>query len=200
MVQTTAAFRNWLTSNPNMKLSSDAAVLRITHEGITNYESLLDFDKKSIQKLPITCRSGIPAIIADDPNGIAAEAAVPGANINSISVCRLIVASNAAKYYTWIGRNMTLATMHYTNVLSDFKVEWEDYEKLREADEPAIPKINDREAERKVIKWVPIFMDVMSRPLVQRVHYLMSCARILMYLLKLTIHLMRTHILEPQVV
>ena len=79
MVQTTAAFRNWLKFNPNMKLSSDAAVLCITHdEGITKYESLLDFDKKSIQKLPVTCRSGIPVIIADAPNGIAAEAAVAG--------------------------------------------------------------------------------------------------------------------------
>ena len=146
-----------------MKLSSDAAVLRITHEGITNYESLLDFDKESIQKLPVTCRSGIPAITADAPNGIAAEAAIPGANINSISVRRLIVASNAVTYYTSIGRSVTAANMHYTQVLSDFKVEWEDYEKLRKADEPAIPRINDRDAERKVIKWVPIFIDVMSR-------------------------------------
>ena len=163
MVQTTAAFRNWLKSNPNMKLSSDAAVLRITHEGVTNYESLLDFDEKSIQKLPVTCRSAIPAIVADPPNGIAAEAAVAGANINSISIRRLIVASNAVKYYTSIGRSITPASMHYTQVLSDFKVEWEDYKKLQEADEPAVPKINDREAERKVIKWVPIFMDVMPR-------------------------------------
>ena len=163
MVQTSAAFRSWLKSNPNMKLSSDAAVLRISHEGITNYESLLDFDKKSIQKLPITCRSAIPAIAADVPNGIAAEAAVPGANINSISVRRLIVASNAVRYYTSIDRNITPASMHYTNVLADFKVEWEDYEKLQDADEPTIPKVNDRDSERKVIKWVPVFMDVMSR-------------------------------------
>ena len=57
--------------------------------------------------------------------------------------------------------------LHYTQVLSDFKVEWEDYEKLQDADEPTAPKINDREAERKVIKWVPIFMDVICHaPLV----------------------------------
>ena len=133
MVQTTAAFRNWLKSNLNMKLSSNAAVLRISHEGIANYESLLDFDKKSIQKLPVTCRSGIPAIAADVPNGISAEADVPGANINSITVRRLIFSSNYVRYYTLIGWNITPASMYHTQVLSNFKVEWEDYEKLQDA-------------------------------------------------------------------
>ena len=52
----TLAFKAWLKANSNMKLSSDAAVTRLTYEGITNMESLIDFDKKSIESLPNTCK------------------------------------------------------------------------------------------------------------------------------------------------
>ena len=49
MVAVIQAFKSWLKLGTNMKLSSDAAVLRLTYEGITNYDSLLDFDTKSIE-------------------------------------------------------------------------------------------------------------------------------------------------------
>eukprot|EP00957_Ditylum_brightwellii_P189336 14411098-Ditylum_brightwellii.AAC.1 len=49
---------------------------------------------KSIKDLPKICKESI-AVIADNiPNGIAAEAAVSGANISSISVQHLIVTTN----------------------------------------------------------------------------------------------------------
>ena len=163
MVQVSVAFRNWLKAGTNIKLSSDAAVTRITHEGITNFDSLADFDKKSIERLPQICKEAIPAIEADGDNNVVAELAVNGANISSISVRRLITASNAVVYYQSINRTMTPANMHYNNVLATFKIEWDAYKELRDADEPKIPKINDRDAERKVIKWVPVFLDSMSR-------------------------------------
>ena len=163
MVVVSNAFRNWLKAGTNIKLSSDAAVTRITHEGITNFDSLADFDKKSIERLPQICKEAIPAIVVDAANDVEAEIAVNGANISSISVRRLITAANAVVYYQSIGRAMTPATMHYNNVLSIFKVEWEAYSELRDADTPKVPKINDRDTERKVIKWVPIFLDCMSR-------------------------------------
>ena len=81
-----------------MKLSSNAAVLRLTKEGITNFESLTDFDKKSMERLPATCKETIAQIARDRANNIPAENEVPGANISSISVRRLIVAMNAAEY------------------------------------------------------------------------------------------------------
>ncbi len=83
-----------------MRLSSDASVLHLTKEGITNFESLTDFDKKSLECLPATTKETIDAIIAGDvPNNIAAEAEVPGANLSSILVydC-LIVTMHAAEY------------------------------------------------------------------------------------------------------
>jgi hypothetical protein len=149
MVNTSAAFRTWSKGNLNMKLSSDASVVRLTHEGI-----LTDFDTKAIKLLPKVCKDNIDAIVADVPNGIAAENAVNGANISSISVQRLIVATDAARYYQAINRTPTTLNMHYTNVLKVFKLEWEAYEK--------IPKINDRDGDRKVVRWAPIFLDALE--------------------------------------
>ena len=128
MVTSTAGFRAWLKGNTEMKLSPDASVTRILHEGINNFEALLDFDKKSIQALPTICKENIAAIAQDEANGIAAEAPVNGANISSISIRRLITAVRAAKYYTSIGRIVTVEKMYYTNILSNFTLEWDDYE------------------------------------------------------------------------
>ena len=162
MVTTTAAFRTWLKSAPNMKLSSDASVARVTHEGITNYDSLKDFDKAAIKNFPKVCKETINAIPADTANNIQAEAEVPGANVSSISVQHLIVAANTSRYYDAIGRTMDASNMHYNNVLLHLKIKWKTYEALQKEDDPSIPKINDRDNNRKIICWAPIFLDCMD--------------------------------------
>ena len=67
----------WLKASDNMKLSYDRSVTRLMKEGITDFESLTDFDKKSIQDLPNTVKETIPAITADAALGIAGERAIP---------------------------------------------------------------------------------------------------------------------------
>ena len=156
-------FKNWLKSTTNIRLSSDRAVNRLIAEGIVNFASLLDLDKKSVEALPSVCKETIPAVAADVNNGIAAEAAVNGANITSISVRRLIVAVNAAYYYHSIGRTLDHRCLHYDNVLSKFKTEWDNYQTLRDLDEPDVPLVNDRDNDRKIIKWAPVFLDCLSR-------------------------------------
>jgi len=146
-----------------MKLSSDAAVTRILYEGITNFDSLSDFDKSSIEGLPETCREKIAAVTADATLNIAAEPEIPSANIGSISIRRLLVAMNAVKYYQSIDRTINPANMHYGNVLSGFKLEWEAYRDLRKQDELDVPLVKDKDGERKIIKWAPVFLDCMSR-------------------------------------
>ena len=74
-----------------MKLSSNASVLRITYEGITNFQSFMDFDRDSIESLSKACSKNIDRIIDDVPNGIAAKNAVPGKNISTISICLLLL-------------------------------------------------------------------------------------------------------------
>ena len=158
-----AAFKNWLKGNTTMKLSSDGAVLCICKEGLTNFDSLTDFDKRSLERLPAVCKAPIDAVIEDVANGIQAENRVPGANISSISVQRLIVAMHAAEYYTAINRAMTVANMHYINVLKPFKLEWDTYKDLCNQDEPDVPLVSEKDGDRRIIKWVPIFLDCLSR-------------------------------------
>ena len=99
----TAGFKSWLKSNVNIKLASNAAVLRLTHEGVTDFGTLLDFDRDNIEALSKPCSKTIPAVLADPANGIAVEVEVPGANVSSISIRRLVVALHAVKYYHLIG-------------------------------------------------------------------------------------------------
>jgi len=141
-----------------MKLSSDASVNRVIHEGITDFTSLIDFDKDTILHLPKVCKEPIATIPADPANNITATAEVPGANVSSITVQRLLVACRAAKYYDSINRGMTTSTMHYTNILCNFKIEFEAYEALKKKDAPDIPRINDKDGDHKIIRWTPFLI------------------------------------------
>lgn len=162
-LQVAAAFKAWLKQGTNMKLSSNSAVTRITHEGITNFESLMDFDKDSIDLLPRACSRAIPAVEADADNNVQAEEAVPAGNISTISVHRLKVAADCARFYRDVGRELTYANMHYDNVLAGFKIDYDAYRVLKNQDSPKVPIVNEKDRDKKVIKWIPLFEDVMSR-------------------------------------
>ena len=159
-----AEFEAWLKAGDNMKLSSNRTVARLVAEGITDFDSLVDFDKKSIQYLPKTVKETIPQIAEDVGAGIEAQRAIPGVVLSTISVRRLITAVNAADYYTPIGMTMDVDNMNYNNVLKFFKVEWETcYQDLLDQDTPDVPLISDKEGDRKVIKWVSVFQDCLAR-------------------------------------
>ena len=83
--------------------------------------------KAYIKNLPRVCKGSIDAIATDVANNVQAEAALPGANVSSISVQRLIVAANAARYYASIGRTMDASSINYGNIISTFNIECEAY-------------------------------------------------------------------------
>ena len=134
----------------------------MTYEGITNFASLTNFDKKSIESIPTTCRENTLAIKNDPESDITAEPSITGANRSSIAICQFIVAVKADKYYTLIGRTMNTTNMHYSNVLSSFNIQWYTYEEPKKEDDTNVPVINDKENYCKVIKWVSIFTDCIS--------------------------------------
>ena len=70
----------------NMKLSSDAFVLKITYEGLTNFQYFMEFDSNITKSLSKSCIKNIDSIIADVPNEIASENAFPGTNIRIILI------------------------------------------------------------------------------------------------------------------
>ena len=140
-----------------MKLSSDASVLRLTHEGITNFACLSYFDKKSIQCLTIICKNSTPDIDADVSNNIGAEGTIAGANTSSISVIRCVVAVISSKHYGSITRFITLHNVRYLILLTTFKTENASYLFVKYEAEPNVPKIYDSRNDHKAIRWFPIF-------------------------------------------
>ena len=82
-----------------MNLSSEGAVPWIKYENITNWNSLLDFNMRSIQLLPQICKGIIQVILANSNKNVQAKAEVLGANISSVSVHYLLVAVCATQYY-----------------------------------------------------------------------------------------------------
>ena len=76
--------RSCLKSDVNMKLSSNVSVFKITYKGLTQLHSFIDFDRDSIESLLEACSKYIDAIVADVPNRIATQNAVPETNISTI--------------------------------------------------------------------------------------------------------------------
>ena len=54
---------------------------------------------------------------------------------------------------------MHARNMNYSNVLSIFNIDYDTYEELKKEDDPDVPVINDKDNDRKLIKWVSIFTD-----------------------------------------
>ena len=96
-------------------------------------------------------------------NNMVAEPAVPVANINSLAVQCPVVAMRASNYYDSIGRKPTDINMHYNNVLKGFKDDYEAYALLIKQDSPEAPVVNEKDKEKRVIKWVPLFENCLSR-------------------------------------
>ena len=160
---TTDAFKEFLKSPQYVKMMTNQAVNRVLCEGITDFDSLCDFDKDSLKSLNKNCQTEIPKILADAAANIAAEPAVKGAFISMLSSIRLLTSCNAAKYYKLVCRTPTLSNMKYTGVLDKFQVDWDQYEKLKKQDKPVVPLVKEADSVKKIINWAPIFVDCMSR-------------------------------------
>ena len=92
-------FNQYLKQNTCIGMLTNAITTQVNHECLSTYESLLDFDTKSIKALQTACKEAVPAITADPANNIAAQAAIPGVSIPSKCILRLTEAVHAAHYY-----------------------------------------------------------------------------------------------------
>ena len=138
---------------------SNTAVVCITYEGVTNFSSLTNFDKKIIEYLPTTHKQKIRAITNDPAAGITALLGIPVANTSLIVIFRLMMEVQAVKYYNSTIRTMNAINMHYKNVSSKFNIQWDTYDELKKEDDTYVPVINDNDNDRKLIKWLSIFND-----------------------------------------
>ena len=80
-----------------------------------------------------------------------------------VSQIRLLTACNAVKYYKLVGRTPNLSNMRNLEVLSQFQVDWENYEKLKKQDSHKVPLVKEADGVEKIINWNPVFEECMSR-------------------------------------
>ena len=146
----------------NMTLSLDASVLRLTHEGVTNFACLSDFDKKSIENLPRVHKNSIPDTESDATNRISAEVSFAGVNVSLISTSRLITSFNADNHYSSIARVTTPQNIGYASVLETFKIEHEACVSVKDDYDSKVPNANDKENYRKIILWSPVLKYFLS--------------------------------------
>ena len=140
-----------------MKISSDASVIYLTHEGIISFATLFDFDKKNIQCLPNICKKSIPIIDIDASNNVGSESTVSRSNMHSVSVIMLVTAFNTSKYCVSFARVMNLNNIKYFTVLATFKVEYNPCLSVNDEAKPKAPKTNDRDNIRNDIHCSQMF-------------------------------------------
>ena len=66
-------------------------------------------------------------------------------------------------YYTVIVKAPNFDNMHYYNVIGGFKTKYDSYVLLKKQTSPKVPFVSDKDKEKKIIKWVPLFEDTLSR-------------------------------------
>ena len=53
--------------------------------------------------------------------------------------------------------NSDFENMHYDNLLAEFITDYDDYVMLKEKTSPKVPLVIDKDKEKIIIKWVPLF-------------------------------------------
>ena len=135
------------------------------------------FNCESIESLGKECSKTIDAIISDLLNGIKAENEVLGTNITTISIPWLVVDTYAVNDCCSNGRVPDCNTMNYIKILAAFNTNHDAYSLVCKQDSPDSPFLKNKDKGRKIIKWVPLFEDTLSRifgskgPLVYGIRY-----------------------------
>ena len=72
--------------------------------------------------------------------------------ISAKSKKRIIVAAEAARFYTQVGRPLTSVNMNW-KTLANFEIQWDALKELKNQDDPVVPKVE----KGSIIKWIESF-------------------------------------------
>ena len=151
--QTTAFFEN-----ANQMAIPNATVVKLSSEGISNAMDLSEFDKTSINQIADNLRRPGGRVV--DPNDPNATIPTPPFVFGAKSQQRLLVASDAVRFYETIGRNLTASNLQWSTVLIHFKDLWKALVDRKNADEPDTPRITKA---LPIMKWTEAFVDHLNR-------------------------------------
>ena len=159
----------FFTSNLQMALTPDQREA-LQREGLVTVHDFEDFKEEELKVAFKNARSGIPGtptvqaipeVRAQDGSVIQALVqAIPGTpGVRSVPIpakciTRLLIASVAYNYYKHTGREITNTSMHFTNVLREFHVEWNAMLSMAEQEAPSLPMLTKN---NPPLKWCESF-------------------------------------------
>ena len=136
-------------------------VVQLQSEEITLGADLTDFDKDSLQQMADNLRC--PGGCVPGPN----PGAPPGSTIptppfvfGAKSQNHIAVACDLVRYYTTVGRDLTVDNLQWSTIMKNFKIQWTVLKERKGDDSPDVPKISKV---LPVTKWMEAFQDFLNR-------------------------------------
>ena len=154
--QTTAFFEN-----PDQMGIPQETMVQIQRERIQTVADLADFEKQELQQLADNLRK--PGGRIPDPNRNAALGAtipMPAFTYGAKPQKRLTVACDLVRFYQTVGRDLTAANIQWSQVMSNFEIQWKALKDRKDEDDPDVPKITKA---LPIIMWTEVFQDFLHR-------------------------------------
>lgn len=149
-------------NNPQMRLTADQRA-RLAQEGLASVADFSDFNEDTLNDAFKNMKHSEPAIPeVTNAAGDVITAAVPAIRGNlpgAIVKHRILTARIAHEFLTTTDRPITPQTMHYTNVLKDFRIEHDAILKLKDQEPTDMPTIS---RELQVMQWQPAFSNYLG--------------------------------------
>ena len=136
MVITAAQTTAFFTGADQMAIPAET-IASLGNEGIDTIDDLAEVDKDMVVAMAKQFRQENPPVI-----------------LGAKSSKRLIVASNAVRYYMAIQRPLTAAMMRWDPTLKYFEAQWDALMTLKDKDRSDVPRINKA---LPVLKWAEVF-------------------------------------------
>ena len=136
-------------------------VVQIQSEGIDVVADLVDHDKTSLQQLADNLRC--PGRCVLDPNpGDSPGATIPSPPFvfGAKSQKHIAIACDLVRYYTTVGRYLTVPNLQWRTIMKNFKIQWMAIKERKGDNSPDVPKISKA---LPVIKWTEAFQDFLNR-------------------------------------
>ena len=125
---------------------ADASVAGLVLEGIENPGDLYKYSKCKLESIFEGFKKQPGKLV----NGKYEQAAP--LLLSDKSKKRIIIAAEAARFYTQVGRPLTPVNMNW-KTLANFKLQWDALKELKKQDDPEVPKPE----KGSIIKWIESF-------------------------------------------
>ena len=122
---------------------ADTAIAGLVSEGIENPGDLYEYSKCELESIFEGFKKQPGKVVSGKY-----EQAAP-LYLSSKSKKHIIVAAEATRFYTQVGRPLTPVNMNW-KTLANFELKWDALKELKKKDDPEVPKLE----KGRIIKWI----------------------------------------------